>query len=183
MTKLIALAVLAACSLPAAHAQQDWPKIVESKNLYAEHDFRGKKSPSFFIQKWLNVPEVDRRGKVLLIEFFATGSELCQKMVPELNDFAKKFKDKVIVMGISDEPAETVQVFIKSTQAEFDIGIDRKHHMMTEMGVKGIPYAILVSSDGIVRWQGFPHDDDDRLTEKIIQQVIDASAARPIKIK
>ncbi|HVT12214.1 MAG TPA: TlpA disulfide reductase family protein [Fimbriimonadaceae bacterium] len=179
--KAMALAMLAACAALCGAVQQDWPKIVENKVLYADHDFRGKKAPAFFVGKWINVPEVDRRGKIVLIEFFATGSDQCEKMVPVLNDFVKKFKDKLIVMAITDESADAAQKFVKTSQAEFCVGIDPKHHMMSEIGVKGIPYAILVSPDDIVRWQGFTLDADDTLNEKIVQQVIDASAAKPIK--
>ncbi len=179
--KAITLAMLAVCPILCGAFLQDWPKIVENKVLYADHDLRGKKAPSFFVGKWINVSEVDRRGKVVLIEFFATGSDECAKMVPMLNDFAKKFKDKLLVLAITDETAEAAQQFVKTSQAEFGVGIDRKHHMMSEIGVKGIPYAILISPDNVVRWQGFPLDADDKLSEKIVQQVIDASAAKPIK--
>ena len=39
------------------------------------------------------------------------------------------------------------------------------------VGVRGIPHVLLVSSDGIVRWQGFPGDPADPLDEKVVATV------------
>lgn len=172
------LVLVAAASIAAAFQQAAFPPFVTTKNLYADTNFRGKKAPDFFIQKWLNRSEVDVRGKVVLIDFWATWCPPCRKAIPELNEFAKKFKDKLVVIGISDEPADTVSKFMDTTPMEYSVGIDTTKKMMKAIGVKGIPHALVVTPDGIVRWQGFPLDDDDRLTEKVLQQIIDASGVK-----
>jgi cytochrome c biogenesis protein CcmG/thiol:disulfide interchange protein DsbE len=177
--KLTLLAILVSIAAITAGLQKpSYPEINTKKNLYAEHDFRGKKAPDFFMGKWLNTQGVDTRGKVVLIDFWATWCGPCRKAIPELNDFAKKFKDKLVVIGISNESADIVNGFMKDTEMSYNVGIDAKSTMMKAVGVQGIPHALLISPDGVVRWQGYPLDDDDRLTEKIIQQVIDASGTK-----
>ena len=170
---LIALAGLASAALSV-----DWPKIVTSKTLYADNDYRGKKAPDFFVQKWLNANEVDTRGKVVVVDFWATWCPPCRATIPELNEIAKKFKDKVVVIGISDEKEETVADFMKKTEMDYNVGIDPTRKMSKQIGVKGIPHVLVISPDGIVRWQGFPLDNSDRLTDAVIQQVVDQSAAK-----
>lgn len=41
----------------------------------------------------------DYDGKVVIVDFWATWCESCKKTVPALNEIAKKYKDKVIVVG------------------------------------------------------------------------------------
>jgi cytochrome c biogenesis protein CcmG/thiol:disulfide interchange protein DsbE len=177
--KITFLAVLAAIVAMTVGLQKpSFPEINTTKTLYADHDFRGKKAPDFFVGKWLNTESVDTRGKVVLIDFWATWCPPCRESIPELNDFAKKFKDKLVVIGISDETADKVNGFMKDTPMNYNVGIDPKKTMSKAVGVKGIPHVLLISPDGIVRWQGFPLDDSDRLTEKVIQQVIDASGLK-----
>lgn len=174
--KRLALALLVVVSgLAIAAFQQGYPEIVTKKNLYAENDFRGKKAPAFFVQKWLNTSSVDTRGKVVLIDFWATWCGPCKAVIPELNELQKKFKDKLVVMGISDESADTVKSFMETTKMEYAVGIDTTKKMSKEIGVRGIPHVVIISPDGIVRWQGFPGSDEDKLTEKVVQQIITAS--------
>ena len=173
--KLPILAGLAILATFALAFQQGYPKVVTDKTLYADTDLRGKKAPDFFVEKWLNTSGVDTRGKVVLIDFWATWCPPCRELIPEMNGYKAKFKDKLVVIGISDEPAATVQEFMKKTKMDYSVGIDTKRHMFAKLGVKGIPHVMIISPDGIVRWQGFPGSAEDPLTEKVIQQVIDAA--------
>jgi cytochrome c biogenesis protein CcmG, thiol:disulfide interchange protein DsbE len=179
LSSRLAVLIGIACAATLAMAlQQGFPTVVKGKNLYADEDFRGAKAPDFHVEKWLNRDMVDTRGKVLLIDFWATWCGPCKKLIPELNEWQKKFKDKLIVIGISDEKPEVVKKFMESTLMDYSVGIDQKKRMSKVLGVKGIPHVLVISPDGIVRWQGFPGNDVDPLTEKILQQVIDASNIR-----
>ncbi len=176
--RITIIAVVAAIAASAFALQASWPKIVIEKTLYADNDFRGKKAPDFFVERWLNTASVDTRGKVVIIDFWATWCGPCREAIPELNDFAKKFKDKVVVIGISDEAVDTVSGFMQKTAMNYNVGIDSKKRMAKSLGVKGIPHVIVISPDGIVRWQGFPQDPADPLTDKVVQQIIDSSGLK-----
>src|SRR5690606_7582858 len=70
-------------------AQAAWPEPVEKK-LYAD-DFRGRKAPQLEVERWLT-PEPETKGKVVLIDFWATWCPPCREAIPELNEFQKKFR-------------------------------------------------------------------------------------------
>jgi cytochrome c biogenesis protein CcmG, thiol:disulfide interchange protein DsbE len=165
-----AVSMLLALLLVAA-GTAEYPKSVEKK-LYAD-DVRGKKAPEFFVEKWLTA-EPDRKGKVVLIDFWATWCPPCRATIPELNKFQKAFKDDLVVIGVSDETVDKVSEFMKGTEMSYGVAIDASKKMSDAIKVAGIPHVLIISTDGIVRWQGFPLSDEEPLTDAIVKQVIDA---------
>lgn len=173
---VLPLALIAVSAV--AFQQATYPPYVTAKTLYADNDFRGKQAPEFSVEKWLTPGKVDTKGKVVLIDFWATWCGPCRALIPELNGYAKKYDGKLVVIGVSDEPEATVSAFMQKTPMNYNVAIDTSKKMMKAIGVKGIPHCILISPDGVVRWQGFPGSDEDKLTDKIIDQVIAASGVK-----
>jgi len=139
------------------------------KKLWAK-SYLNKKAPEFVVEKWLSAkPEF--KGKFVLIDYWATWCGPCRKAIPELNAFQKKFKDKLVVIGISDEAEGKVKA-MKEPAIEYYSAIDTKKRMKTALEVAGIPHVILVDPDWVVRWEGFPLLDGYELTEKVIEEVI-----------
>ena len=139
------------------------------KNMYAK-SFIGQKAPEFHVTKWLT-SEPDTKGKFILIDFWATWCNPCRKAIPELNEFSKKFKKELIVIGISGEREEVIKK-MKSPVIEYFSAIDSTRQMEKILEVKGIPHVILIDPKGIVRWQGFPMLEGFELTETVIEEII-----------
>lgn len=152
-----------------------YPSTTTKKELYATHDLRGKAAPKLVAQKWLNGAAPNWEGKVLVIDFWATWCPPCRETIPELNGIAKKFAKDVVVVGISDEEPGVLQAFMKKTKMDYAVATDAKGTTKGVVGVRGIPHVLVVSPDGIVRWQGFPLDDTEPLTEATIAQIVKAS--------
>lgn len=176
--KRLALILVAATTLIAAKPIDDYPAFNTTKKLWAKTDFRGKAAPKFEVEKWLSGEAPDFKGKVLVVDFWATWCGPCKKLIPEMNDWAAKFKNDVVFIGVSDEPEATVSDFMKTTKMNYNVAIDTKKRMNQALGVEGIPHVMVVTPDGVVRWQGWPQDDADLLTEKVIGQIVKASKAR-----
>lgn len=158
-----------------ALALDGFPPVTEKK-LYASNDLRGKQAPALEVEKWLAGEKApDTQGKVVLIDFWASWCPDCRRVIPQLNKYKKKFAQDLVVMGISDESAEAVNKFMEKQRIDFAIAVDPSAKMKTEVGVKGIPHVLIVSPDGIVRWQGYPESKEDLLTAKKIAQIIKAS--------
>lgn len=172
---LIASALIA---LTSAHAgSAEWPSINTTKKLYAKTDYRSKPAPKIVTEQWLTGKAPDTKGKVLIVDFWATWCPPCRATIPDLNKLATKFKDDVVVIGISNEKPEVVQAFMQKTEMKYNVGIDTENTSSKAIGIQGIPHVLVISADGIVRWQGFPLDDSDPLTEAVVSKIVTASKA------
>ncbi len=181
---LISLSLVAVAFAQVNHAE--WPSTKIEKKLYAKNDFRGKLAPKIVAEKWLTGKEPVTKDKVIVVDFWATWCPPCRATIPDLNKLAAKFKNDVVVIGISDEKPEVVEAFMKKTEMAYNVAIDTKSKSSGALGVQGIPHVMVISADGIVRWQGFPLDDKDPLTEEVIAKIVAASKASvppPIKGK
>ena len=170
-------AFILACALlglAAVAPAQKYPDIVTSKTLYAKKDLRGKKAPALSAATWFEGHAPNTRGKVMIIDFWATWCPPCRELIPEMNAWHAKFSKDVAVIGISDETAATVKSFMKTTPMKYHVAVDPSKKMSNVLGVEGIPHVMVVTPDGIVRWQGFPLDDNDRLTDDKIEAIIKA---------
>src|SRR5438105_1695143 len=106
------------------------------KRLWAK-SFLGQKAPDLIVEKWLT-KEPDRKGKFVLIDFWATWCGPCRKAIPELNALHKKFADKLVVIGISDEPEAKVKSMTDPAIKYFS-AIDTRARTKKTIEVKEFP--------------------------------------------
>lgn len=140
------------------------------KQLWAD-SFLNQKAPKFVVEQWLTkAPKLE--GKFVLIDFWATWCGPCREVIPELNEFAKKFGKKLVVIGISDETADQVKA-MKDPNIEYYSAIDTKGEMKKALGVKGVPHVILIDPKGIIRWEGFPLLEKHELTVQVIEKLME----------
>ena len=132
--------------------------------------YRWAKAPDLVVEKWLT-DKPDTKGKYVLLEYWATWCPPCRRSIPLLNKFHKKYGKELVVIGISDESEADVRK-LKTPNIEYYSAIDTKKRMKEELGVFGIPHAIIVEPGGFVIWEGFPLLPDYELTEEIIEKIL-----------
>jgi cytochrome c biogenesis protein CcmG, thiol:disulfide interchange protein DsbE len=140
------------------------------KKLWAK-SILNQKAPELVVQKWITQQPVTT-GKFILVDFWATWCGPCRRAIPELNIFSKKFGDRLVVIGISDEPVETVNQ-LKDVKIEYYSAVDTRARVKNKLNVTGIPHCILIDPKGIVRWEGFPSLDGAPLTEEVIANLLE----------
>ena len=141
------------------------------KNIWARSCL-WEKAPDFAVEKWLT-EKPDTKGKFLLIEFWATWCIQCRRSVPLLNQLHEKYKDRLVVIGVSDEEEQIVRKFAEN-KIEHSVAIDTKARMKEELAVIGIPHIIIVEPGGFVVWEGFPLLKGHELTDELVGKILAA---------
>lgn len=91
----------------------------------------------------------DLRGKVVLVNFWATWCPPCRKEMPDLQALYDKYKDQgFIVLSISDEDAAKVAPFISERKIGYPVLLDPGGKVNEEFIVEGIPKSFVYDRDG-----------------------------------
>lgn len=164
-----------AAGKPAATPAPSGYPATPPKNLYANNDFRNKQAPKLEIEEWLSAkPEM--ADKTILVDFWATWCGPCRQIIPEMEQWQEKYKADLVIIGLTAESKSTVENFynLRGEAIKYSVARDGHNRTNKEIGISGIPHVLVISSDGVVRYQGFPIDKDDTLTETKLKQIIDA---------
>ena len=89
------------------------------------------------------------KGKVVIVNFWATWCPPCRKEMPDLNAFAAQFKDQgLVILAISDEDMATVKPFIDKAGYTYPILLDPGRKVNTLYHIDGIPKSFIYDRDG-----------------------------------
>ncbi len=143
----ILAAALLACLTPPARASDDAPAAEV-----------GRLAPELRVQDLINAPDgmtaenlnwKSLRGKVVVLEFWATWCGPCVAAIPHLNRLTEQYKDKdVVVIAISDEPRETVANFLEQRPMRGIVAMNPERNMFRDYGIRGIPHTVVVDAYG-----------------------------------
>lgn len=96
-------------------------------------------------------------GKALILEFWATWCDPCRDSIPHLNEFAKAYQDKgLVVIGVTKEDETPVRDFVKEVPIRYFIGRDPAAALAGHFGITIIPHAMIVDKNGKITWEGHP---------------------------
>jgi peroxiredoxin len=93
----------------------------------------------------------DLRGKVVLLNFWATWCPPCRKEMPDLEALYLKFKDKdqgFVVLAISDEDAAKVNHFLAERNITYPVLLDPGRKVNEQFQVEGIPKSFVYDRSG-----------------------------------
>lgn len=116
----------------------------------------GRPAPDFKLRN-LDGKEVqlaDFKGKVVLLDFWATWCEPCREEMPKLNKLSKEFKDKdVVLLGIDvGEDEDTVRSFIKENGYQYPILLTSSpgDPVFDSYAAHSYPSMVLIDRKGLV---------------------------------
>ena len=114
---------------------------------------------------------VDLRGKIVLVDFWASWCAPCQKSMPQFDALAKEFPaDRFAVVGVNvDSDLGAAKKALSKRPVAYTIASDPTGKLPERYGVKNMPTAYLLDGDGGIRYvhRGFREGDIDKLREKI----------------
>ena len=118
----------------------------------------GQAAPEIAAGKWLNSKPLTLaglRGKVVVVEFWATWCGPCRQSIPHLKEINAKYSPKgLTLVSLTSEHPDAVEPFVKEMAMDYPIGIDSP--TASTYGVQGIPYAVVVDKAGKIAWEGHP---------------------------
>ncbi len=104
----------------------------------------------------------DFKGKVVILDFWATWCPPCIKSVPFFKEIYDKYRDKgLVVIGISvDISAGTVSRFVKDRKINYIVLMDRDNIVSDMYKVFSIPTTFIIDPDGyiVIRRSGFSNE-------------------------
>ncbi len=137
----------------------------------------GKAMPDFVVEQWFT-SQPDPTGKVLVLDFWATWCPPCRAAIPHMNELQASFRNDICCVGVTDETNSNFEAGceryrLRESQFKYALATDTQGRMKRSFGVTGIPSVFVMSSDGVVRWQGHPNG----LSADVMREIVTGNSA------
>ena len=110
------------------------------------------------------------RGKVVLVNFWATWCPPCRKEMPDLDALYRQFGDKgLVVLAVSDEDSAKVKPFLAEHKYSYPMLLDPGDKATKLMAVDGIPKSFVYDRNGKLVAQAMDMRTRGQLLEMLAQ--------------
>jgi len=102
------------------------------------------------------------KGKVIVLDFWATWCGPCIKALPQMIDEMSAFDPKKVrFIGINQaEDKDTVKTFLETRGWKFEVALDANQRVGQNFGVEGIPHTVVIGRDGKVAYVKSGYDPE-----------------------
>ena len=150
-----------------------WDKEPAARKEHAA--LEGKKMPALDVTGWVNgeVKPEDMKGKVVIVDFYATWCGPCMAAIPHNNELLKKYKEKgLVIVGVCTHKKgqEKMEQTAKDKGMEYPTARDPELKSQTAWAVHYYPTYAIVDRKGIVRAIGLQPDNIEKVVEKLLKE-------------
>lgn len=124
--------------------------------------------------KMVNVKDYAKKGKMVIISFWATWCTPCKKELNNISELYEEWKTKydVIVVAVSIDNARNVmkvKPYVDGQAWPFDVLLDVNSDLMRAMNVVNAPHTFLLDKNGNIVYShvGYTEGDEIMLEEKM----------------
>ncbi len=93
----------------------------------------------------------DYRGKVVLLDFWASWCAPCKKSLPELQNLEAKYENLQVVAINIDDNRQNARRFMKKQALDLTVVFDAKKSVAKTYDISEMPSAILIDRNGVIR--------------------------------
>ena len=132
----------------------------------------GDAAPTFTLDSLNGAGKLEvAKGKVTLVDFWATWCEPCKKSFPKLQELNVKYKASGLeIVGVSeDDEAGGIAEFGKNYNAKFPLAWDQGKTVANKYDPKTMPTSFIIDRKGIVRYafMGYHSEDDAKFEARV----------------
>ncbi len=144
---------------------------------YASAIDEGSRAPQFRADSFDGgrVSLSSSRGKVVVVDFWASWCEPCGHAMPALDRIYQRYKDHgLVVIGVSvDERARNARGFLRRTRVSFPVVHDQDHAVAERYSPPTMPSTYIIDRRGVIRHvhAGF-RSGDARVLERQIRDLL-----------
>ena len=151
----------------------DAPRLESSKARDALDAMQGKPAPELSLKEWINSKPMDLKdlkGKIVVLDFWATWCGPCIRAVPHTNDMMEKYaKQGVVFIGVcnqrgSDKMAATVNEHGIKYPVAVDAGTNAAYK------VSSYPDYYVIDRKGTLRWADVANSDVEKAVEILLKE-------------
>lgn len=150
-----------------------WDQTSEARENHAV--LEGKPMPSLDVTGWVNgqVSPQDMKGKVVVVDFYATWCGPCMRAIPHNNELLSKYKDQgLVIVGVctSSRGQEKMEATVKDKGITYPTARDPELASQKAWHVKYYPTYAIVDRKGIVRVIGLQPEYVERFVKKLLAE-------------
>ena len=143
----------------------------------------GEGAPEISAKEWINSKKpptlADLRGKVVVVDFWATWCGPCVEGIPHLNELQRKYSGKNFqLLSFVEEGHQTMDPFLIKRHVEYPIGLESSS--LIDYGITEIPEAFVIDQNGRIIWHGNSASSE---LDKVIAKAVGLEMADPIPSK
>ncbi len=138
----------------------------------------GQSAPAYAATQLDGTPVAlaEQRGKVVLLNIWATWCKPCREEIPALEALHREFAARgLLVAGVSiDAHGDTAEIagFARDLGASYALWLDPDDRVSTTFLAIGVPNTYLIDGSGVLRWR---HVGAVRADDAVLRAVIDSA--------
>jgi thiol-disulfide isomerase/thioredoxin len=153
---------------------------LSSTNAYADGKLKikeGDEFPIIKVSQFAGKGKVDMakklKGKVVIVDFWASWCEPCKIELPALAKLHKKYKGKLVVIGVNvDDNMNDAKSFLKDHPVGFDLVHDKGQKVSQELGIQKMPTSFILSEGKVVKVHEAFREGDDKKIDAEVKKIL-----------
>jgi thiol-disulfide isomerase/thioredoxin len=115
----------------------------------------------------------DLKGKVVVLDVWATWCPPCRAMIPHERELVKKLKDKpfVLVSISGDDKKEALTNFLKTNDMPWTHWWEGRGPLMTQLNIQFFPTIFVLDTKGVIRYKGVRGEAMDHAVDTLLKEV------------
>jgi len=182
MSRRISLLALVACVMllsivvRAGEFPDEWTWDTDAPGARQAHaELEGKPAPALDVSEWVNgeVKPDDMKGKVVVVDFYATWCGPCMAAIPHNNELLKRYKDKgLLIVGVctSSRGQDEMEKVVKDRGIEYPTAKDPQLKSEKAWRVKYYPTYAVIDRKGTLRAIGLQPQHVEAVVKKLLAE-------------